>query len=150
MTAGLPGTGVSGFFYFLLVMLMPVRELYRTLRGKSSVAAWKMIGFQWFITISIFAVVTIEYILLLAGLGWLQDTQTIFGRFLQWATGGRDILVEFHPFGLIVSILVLAGVLAFTYLVYRAQRWGLIGRVAPVRAITVKRDPSGANSLPSV
>jgi hypothetical protein len=130
----------------MLVLLMPLRELYRTLRGQSSVARWKLIGFQWMITLSIFAVVAIEYILLLAGLGWLQRTDTIFGRFLQWCTGGCEILVEFHPFALIVSLLVLAGVVGMTYLVYAAQRWGLIKLAAPVRVVKAKPGPSGANS----
>jgi hypothetical protein len=145
MTAGLPGTGVSGFFYFMLVLLMPVRELYRTLRGQSSVARWKLIGFQWFITVSIFAVVTVEYILLLLGLGWLQNTNSIFGRFLDWATGGRAIVLEFHAFGLIVSLLVLAAVVAFTYMVNWGQQWGLIGRTAQSPALVVDHTRNGSS-----
>ena len=46
MTAGLPGTGLGGFYYILLVAAMPVREAYRTVRGRSSVARWKTVGYH--------------------------------------------------------------------------------------------------------
>ena len=46
MTVGIPGTGLGGLFYFLLVALMPFRELFLTLRGRSSVARWRHVGFQ--------------------------------------------------------------------------------------------------------
>src|SRR3972149_51119 len=36
--AGMPGTGIGGFFYLLLAFLMPFAELHRTIVGKSS---WK-------------------------------------------------------------------------------------------------------------
>jgi hypothetical protein len=36
MTAGLPGTGIGGLYYLLLVALMPLRELGRALRGQGS------------------------------------------------------------------------------------------------------------------
>lgn len=47
MTAGLPGTGIGGLFYFVLVLLMPVREAVRVVQGRSSVARWKTIALHW-------------------------------------------------------------------------------------------------------
>ncbi len=132
MTAGLPGTGVSGFFYFILVGFMPFLELYQMTRGKSSLARWRVIGFHWFVTFCIFGVVGIEYYLAMLGLGWLQSTRTFVGNFLDWCTGGREIIVQFHPFGLIISLLVLSGVIGLTFLVSVAQRWGLIGQAVAV------------------
>ena len=41
---GLPGTGLGGLFYVLLAMAMPPVELYRTLRGRSSIARWRQVG----------------------------------------------------------------------------------------------------------
>jgi hypothetical protein len=46
MIAGLPITGVGGVFYLLLALAMPIVELWRLLRGRSSVAAWRVIGRQ--------------------------------------------------------------------------------------------------------
>jgi hypothetical protein len=45
MTAGLPGTGIGGLFYLLLVFWMPCRELCLLVRGKSSARRWRAIGF---------------------------------------------------------------------------------------------------------
>ncbi|GAB3259751.1 hypothetical protein [Nocardioides dilutus] len=44
--AGLPGTGLGGLFYIVLAFWMPLAELPRTLRGRSSVARWRRIGAQ--------------------------------------------------------------------------------------------------------
>lgn len=46
MTVGLPGTGLGGFYYILLVAVMPAREAYLTVRGRSSVARWKTVGYH--------------------------------------------------------------------------------------------------------
>lgn len=43
MTAGIPGTGITAIFYLLLVLLMPVRELYLMLRGRSRPGRWRVI-----------------------------------------------------------------------------------------------------------
>lgn len=40
MNAGLPGTGIGGVFYLISALLMPFIELFRTLRGESSVERW--------------------------------------------------------------------------------------------------------------
>jgi len=45
--AGLPGTGLGGLFYLVLAFWMPVAELPRTLRGRSSRARWRQIGAQF-------------------------------------------------------------------------------------------------------
>jgi hypothetical protein len=47
--AGLPGTGIGGFFYLLMAGLMPFWELYLTLTGRSSWARWKLVFRQLFI-----------------------------------------------------------------------------------------------------
>ena len=43
MNVGLPGTGMGGLFYLLTALLMPVVELVRALRGRSSVARWQIV-----------------------------------------------------------------------------------------------------------
>src|SRR5436853_599117 len=46
MFAGMPGTGIGGIFYVLLAFLMPVHELWQLVRGRSSLARWRVIGLQ--------------------------------------------------------------------------------------------------------
>ena len=47
MTAGLPGVGIGGLFYLLLVLLMPLYEFWRMLQGRSSIARWKHVAVHW-------------------------------------------------------------------------------------------------------
>ena len=55
MIAGLPGTGISGFFYMLTALWMPFRETGRALRGQSSGARWRLIGLQVAIALGVIA-----------------------------------------------------------------------------------------------
>lgn len=55
MTAGLPGTGLGGLFYLILSLLMPLRELYLTARGRSSRARWRFVLTQLAIALGIIA-----------------------------------------------------------------------------------------------
>ncbi len=59
MFAGLPGIGVGTLFYVLMAFWMPLRELPRVLRGRSSVAMWKLIVEQIFYAAGI--VVTVMF-----------------------------------------------------------------------------------------
>ena len=47
MTVGLPGAGIGGLFYLLAALLMPFRELVRTLQRRSSAARWSLVGEQF-------------------------------------------------------------------------------------------------------
>jgi cobalamin synthase len=44
MAAGLPGTGIGGLFFILSALFMIVVETQRTIRGKSSLARWRIVG----------------------------------------------------------------------------------------------------------
>jgi hypothetical protein len=46
MTAGIPGIGLGALFYVISTLLMLVVELYRTIRGRSSLARWRFVGRQ--------------------------------------------------------------------------------------------------------
>jgi hypothetical protein len=46
MSAGLPGLGLGGLFFIFSALLAPFPELWRTLRGRSDLATWKVIGRQ--------------------------------------------------------------------------------------------------------
>lgn len=47
MSAGLPGLGLGGLFFIFSALLAPFRELWRTLRGRSRPAAWRIVGRQF-------------------------------------------------------------------------------------------------------
>ncbi|HEX2727968.1 MAG TPA: hypothetical protein VHN20_19260 [Beijerinckiaceae bacterium] len=67
--AGLPGTGLGGVFYALLIMWMAMREAWLALRGSSSAARWGKIGR--------FGALLGAIVAALWGEGWLL--QQIFG-----------------------------------------------------------------------
>jgi hypothetical protein len=46
VTAGIPGIGLGGLFFVISALLMVVIELYRTARGRSSLARWRFVGRQ--------------------------------------------------------------------------------------------------------
>lgn len=75
MNAGLPGTGIGGLFYVLLALLMPVRELYLTARGRSSRERWRVVLGQVAIALGIVASLAVT--------GWalsqVVDTQAAVG-----------------------------------------------------------------------
>jgi hypothetical protein len=60
MTAGMPGTGISGLFYVLLVCWMPIREVWLLAHRRSSLARWRFIGGQIAIVSAIAAVLYFE------------------------------------------------------------------------------------------
>ena len=60
MTAGLPGTGIGGLFYLLLVFWMPVKELYLLARGRSNARRWRAIGFFASLTAGIVVTTYVE------------------------------------------------------------------------------------------
>lgn len=47
MTVGLPGAGIGGLFYLLAGLLMPVREGWLTITGRSSRARWRAVLHQF-------------------------------------------------------------------------------------------------------
>jgi hypothetical protein len=46
MTVGIPGIGIGALFYVISALLMVVLELYCTVRGRSSLARWRVVGRQ--------------------------------------------------------------------------------------------------------
>ena len=67
MSAGLPGVGLGGLFFILSALFAPIPELYRTARGRSSRAAWRMVGRQLLQALLMIAVV--DLMLQLVGAG---------------------------------------------------------------------------------
>ena len=57
MSAGLPGLGLGGLFFVISALLAPLFELQRTARGQSSRAAWRQVGRQFAIAVSMIVAV---------------------------------------------------------------------------------------------
>jgi hypothetical protein len=64
VSAGLPGLGLGGLFFLLLALLAPFVELIRTMRGRSSVAAWRAVGRQFALALTMVAAVELTLRLL--------------------------------------------------------------------------------------
>ncbi len=114
MNAGLPGTGIGGLFYVVLALLMPVRELYLTARGRSSRERWRLALQQASIALGIVASLAVT--------GWVfsrvVDTQDAVGL------GGSDVFLA--------PALVASVVLGVLVVVLRVWSLFLRGRtVAP-------------------
>ena len=60
MFAGLPGTGLGGLFYALLVCWMPFRELWLLARGRSSHGRWALVACQVGLVLGIVAALWAE------------------------------------------------------------------------------------------
>src|SRR5215216_233249 len=69
MTVGLPGAGIVGLFYLLAGLLMPVREAWLTVRGRSSRARWRTVLHQFSMAGGIAAGTAASGLLLAAVLG---------------------------------------------------------------------------------
>ena len=74
MTAGLPGTGIGGLFYLLLVLFMPLREAFRVLRGRGDLRRWRPIGGTLALAGGILAALWLEAWVLFEVFGLRQDS----------------------------------------------------------------------------
>jgi hypothetical protein len=66
VSAGLPGLGLGGLFFVLLALLAPFVELVRTTRGRSSVTAWRAVGREFALALTMIAAVALTLRLLYA------------------------------------------------------------------------------------
>jgi hypothetical protein len=58
MSAGMPGLGLGGLFFVLSALFAPIVELRRTAQGRSSAAAWRQVGRQFAIALTMVLVVS--------------------------------------------------------------------------------------------
>jgi hypothetical protein len=61
MKVGLPGVGIGGVYYILLVAWMPIRELWLAWHGRSSARRWRLIAFQTALAAAIVAGLAMEW-----------------------------------------------------------------------------------------
>ena len=108
MTVGIPGTGLGGLFYFLLVAMMPFRELVLTLRRRSSLARWRHVGFHLLILAGMLGVLWGEAWLLDRVLDALEGSGIGSGHVHEPA---REMFLKTGQFAAITSVIVLAALL---------------------------------------
>ena len=74
MSAGIPGLGLGGLFFVLSALVAPAVELVRTLRGQSRPGAWRQVGRQLAIALTMIVAVDLSLravylVMAAAGLG---------------------------------------------------------------------------------
>jgi hypothetical protein len=112
MSAGLPGTGIGGLFFVLSAFFMVISETVRTIRGRSSLARWRVVGCQAGVAAAMVAAVTATL--------WILHS----ALFPSARHGGRDAanaadqLLPFAPvlitLGALTAVLVMAKVAQLT------------------------------------
>jgi len=139
VAAGLPGTGIGGLFFILSAFFMVIVELQRTIRGRSSLARWRIVARHAGIAAAMVAAIT--------AVVWLLH-QALFPSAAK-AHGGEtstatDQLVPFAP--VLITLAVLATVLATAYV---AQF--LVGREpSPLHPAPDRQpDPPTQNTTPA-
>jgi hypothetical protein len=102
VSAGLPGLGLGGLFFVLSALLAPFVELIRTTRGRSSVAAWRAVGRQFALALTMVAAVELTLRLLYA----LADATGLAGPL----SDQSPTVLALRPIGITLGLL--ASVLA--------------------------------------
>jgi hypothetical protein len=97
VSAGLPGLGLGGLFFVLLALLAPFVELIRTTRGRSSVAAWRVVGRQFALALTMVAAVVLTLRLLYA----LADATGLAGPL----SDRSPTVVALRPIGITLGLL---------------------------------------------
>lgn len=97
MSAGIPGLGLGGLFYLLTALFAPVIELGRTLRGRSSRAAWRGVGRQFAIALTMIVAVdlALRAVLLVLSLAGLTEAPPL----------GDVTVLPLMPIGLAAGLL---------------------------------------------
>lgn len=114
MTAGLPGTGLGGLLYLLLVVLMPVRECWFLITGRSSAARWKTVARMGAIGGAIVLSIWGEGLLLARGFKWLEAHASSTSFFhTSSLMGMRSVIPTFAlaPFVVLAAMIVALHVL---------------------------------------
>ena len=106
MVVGVPGAGINGLFYLLLSAVMPLEELPRTLRGRSSIARWKAIAYLVGLAAGVVLTLWGEYWVFERAIGLFQK------RFIgvPWVRGAAIAARGLAPALLVAPFLVLGAV----------------------------------------
>jgi hypothetical protein len=143
MNAGIPGLGLGGLFFILTALLAPAIELGRTIRGRSSAAAWATVGRQFAIAVAMVAAIelTVRGGLALAAIAGVEG-----------AGGGRGVTaLPVAPLAITAGLL--AGLIATAkacQLAVRALERGLPGRALAALPAQPRLRVRGVTAMVSV
>lgn len=118
MTAGLPGTGIGGVFYLVSALLMPFVELFRTLRGESSVERWLIVARQLTMATAIIAGMWLMGLLLGVVMEYFYAGETDKLEHLMQVGQSGNIahLNVFHLAPLFISLVTLSSIVTATHM----------------------------------
>jgi hypothetical protein len=124
--AGLPGTGLGGIFYILVVGWMLLRELFLLLRNMSSAARWRKVAPLTFLAVAIVGALWCEGLVLREVIGLTPVSST----FLPSHIRALDSLVPalaIAPFAVLASLLLGLQLAALWMRAGRAAAPGKVG-----------------------
>jgi hypothetical protein len=125
MTVGLPGTGIGGLYYFVLVLFMPLREAWLTLRGRGSTERWKQVGMYWSFLLAMLGMLWGESWLLQRSITWLQEKQLLTSA-IGDGEAGQSMMLSVGQLAAIGSILTLTALVLFAWMLHGAMKLGWI------------------------
>ena len=143
MTVGLPGAGIGGLFYLLAALLMPLRELAHTVRGRSSASRWTLVAWQFAYAGGIAAGTWVTGWLIVAGATRLATRAGGSGVATGAPTRVLDLL---RPAQGVATLLMLAAILAIVAIVGRVVARPVAGVSADAPPLVPTR-PEGARPL---
>jgi len=115
MNVELPGTGIGGLFYLLTALLMPVPEVWHTVRGRSTLRRWRRVATQTGLALGILAGLWMTALVL----QWCLPTPAISS--LRHANRQAAHALGVTPTWL--TVLTLAGVLVGVEGLHLVLRW---------------------------
>jgi hypothetical protein len=144
MTVGLPGTGIGGLYYFVLVLIMPLRETWLTLRGGSSFERWKKVGVHWCLLLTILGALWAETWLLAQFVNWAKSVPWLASA-IGNAAAGESMALRVGQFAALGSILTLGAIVTFAWMLHAAMRVGFIKQHDPkaVATVDLAQEPEG-------
>jgi hypothetical protein len=100
MNAGLPGIGISGVFYILSALFMPMTEAYRAARGRPRRRPWGAVLRHWAIAVAMIAA--------MYGTGRLLTfILRAFGHVVVSGSVWATVLLSIVPFVLVFAVIEL-------------------------------------------
>ncbi len=114
MIAGLPGVGLAGLFFLLNALMMPIVQVWRTVRGRADSRAWRPVLIQFTLAAGIVGSVALAF----WSLGHSIDSPA--GA----AAPGGDVVVggagvEFPLQPIVLGLLIITGIVVAAW----AQAW---------------------------
>ena len=126
---GLPGTGLGGLFYALLIFWIILREGWFTVRGVSRLARWRSISHFAFLLALILLALSVQ-----AGVvAWFMDSK-VFQKLVEGDTAPGDLLTPGLTIGSLFVLFAIISVLQMLRIRFALSRDSARGSAALVPA----------------